>query len=422
VKTRLVLTPGQRGSVSRGRFVHVDVGDPATPLAAFGDSVLVGRVGGRWRAYTNVCRHRACPLDLGADSPMSDDGRFLLCNQHGALYRLSDGECVSGPCQGERLSTRTIAEDGDHLMLGEQRPEGRDGASESASGAPRYPYLTIEVAPHQADDAGALLFELGARGVEERDATTLARGASGGVTLIGSFETDDEAHAAMLRLPLEYLPAARVDAVVGDAWRDEWKRYFEPFELAGGIVVTPPWRERAAGAGERVLVLEPGRAFGTGLHETTRLVAEAMVEHAERFRDQPILDIGCGSGILSLVALALGASVARALDVDPEAVAVTRENAARNQMNERVLADGASLSSLSARYDAVVANIEATTLVGLAGAIVPRVADGGLLVLSGILGPDVAPGQLDGVRHAYRALREEGVRQRGEWVAVLFRA
>jgi nitrite reductase/ring-hydroxylating ferredoxin subunit len=106
--TRFVLSDVQREQVARGRFVRLSAGN---------GSVLVGRVAGSWRAYRNECRHRALPLDLGASTPMSDDGRFLLCNQHGALYRLEDGACVLGPCAGERLAPVGIAEDGGELVL-----------------------------------------------------------------------------------------------------------------------------------------------------------------------------------------------------------------------------------------------------------------------------------------------------------------
>jgi nitrite reductase/ring-hydroxylating ferredoxin subunit len=105
--TRVVLTTGQRDEIARGRFVRVGAG----PAGA-----LVGRVGGEWRAYANVCRHRAVPLDLGASSPMSDDGRYLLCHQHGALYRREDGRCASGPCAGESLAALRVTEDGDGTL------------------------------------------------------------------------------------------------------------------------------------------------------------------------------------------------------------------------------------------------------------------------------------------------------------------
>jgi ribosomal protein L11 methyltransferase len=281
---------------------------------------------------------------------------------------------------------------------------------------PRYPYVAVDVPESEAEEAGALLFELGAGGVEQRDATTLARGASGLVTLVASFETHDEARAAVSELPPAWSP--RVEEVVGDAWRDAWKQHFEPFRICTGVVVCPPWREVTPAPGEQVVILEPGRAFGTGLHETTSLVAEVL-------RDTPlagarVLDVGCGSGVLALVALSLGASEARAIDVDPDAVAVTRENAGRNAVGDRVVADDTPVERVAGTYPVVLANIEARTLAHLAPAILARVAPGGRLVLSGILAEDVAPDQLAQVRRAYASLREREVRRKGEWVAVVY--
>jgi ribosomal protein L11 methyltransferase len=288
----------------------------------------------------------------------------------------------------------------------------------STSEPPRYPYVAIDVSEEEADEAGALLFELGAAGVEQRDATTLTRGASGKVTLVASFEREEDAREATIELPQAWSP--RVEEVVGDAWRDEWKKHFEPFRVCAGVVVRPPWREHAAAPGEHVVVLEPGRAFGTGLHETTSLVAEALAE--AELAGVTVLDVGCGSGVLTLIALALGAARARAVDVDPDAVAVTRENADRNGVRDRVEADETPVGSLAGRYPVVLANIEAKTLVELAAALVARVAPGGLLVLSGILSADAAPSQLADVRRAFSVLREERVRGKGEWVAVSMRA
>jgi ribosomal protein L11 methyltransferase len=282
---------------------------------------------------------------------------------------------------------------------------------------PRYPYVAVDVAEADAEEAGALLFELGAGGVEQRDATTLARGTAGKVTLVASFERDEDARAAVTELPAEWGP--RVEEVVGDAWRDEWKKYFEPFGVCEGVVVRPPWREHAAAPGQRVIVLEPGRAFGTGLHETTSLVAAVLA--GEALRGATVLDVGCGSGILAMVALALGAAHVRAVDVDPDAVAVTRENAERNGLADRIAAEETPVGAMTERYPVVLANIEAKTLVELAPALTSRVATGGLLVLSGILAPDVAPAQLEDVRRAFASLKEEAVRRKGEWIAVVMR-
>jgi ribosomal protein L11 methyltransferase len=128
--------------------------------------------------------------------------------------------------------------------------------------------------------------------------------------------------------------------------------------------------------------------------------------------------VGCGSGILALVALALGAARVRAIDLDPDAVAVTRENAGRNGVGARLQTDETPVGGVSESYDVVLANIESRTLVDLAQPLVERVLPGGLLVLSGILSPEVAPSQLAEIRLAFRSLREEEIRTKGEWIAV----
>lgn len=113
MKLRVALSAAQRAEIARGRFVRVPLGDEIEIADVIARSALVGRAGGAWRAYANVCRHRDVPLDLLAESAMSDDGRNLLCHQHGALYRPSDGLCVSGPCAGARLVSIDVEEEGE---------------------------------------------------------------------------------------------------------------------------------------------------------------------------------------------------------------------------------------------------------------------------------------------------------------------
>ena len=105
--TRVILSDEERGEIVRGRFVRVGLGT---------ETFLLGVTADGWRAYANVCRHRALPLDFLARTPMSDDGRFLLCHQHGALYRLEDGKCVSGPCAGESLEAVEVTEEADGVL------------------------------------------------------------------------------------------------------------------------------------------------------------------------------------------------------------------------------------------------------------------------------------------------------------------
>jgi ribosomal protein L11 methyltransferase len=280
---------------------------------------------------------------------------------------------------------------------------------------PRYPYVVVDVPPEEADEMGSTLFELGALGVEERDETTLIKGKVGAVTLVASFGSHEEASEAVDALEPRFSP--RIEEVVGDAWRDEWKKHFRPFDLCEGIVVRPPWEaHEEARAGWQVLELEPGRAFGTGLHETTSLVARALQDHTAELAGATVLDVGCGSGILALVALLLGAKAARAIDNDPVAIEVTKENAERNGKAAAIDADITDVTVLPGTFPVVLANIEARVLIPLSDAIRARTAPGGLLVLSGILAP-----QKEEVLAAYADMTVEAAPQKGEWIALVLR-
>src|SRR5688572_9933484 len=186
--------------------------------------------------------------------------------------------------------------------------------SEPTASEPRYPFVHVEVDAAAEDEVSGALWELGATGVEVRDDATLAKGPTGGRTLlVASFDSRDEADAAIEALR-EALPdlfatgtAPRIEEVVGDAWRDAWKEHFQPFALTPRIMVRPPWVPDADVARgpevTHVLELEPGRAFGTGLHATTSLVARALDAESDRLKNAVVLDAGTGSGILALVAL-----------------------------------------------------------------------------------------------------------------------
>lgn len=278
---------------------------------------------------------------------------------------------------------------------------------------PRYPYVHYDVSADEVDEASALLFELGAEGVEERDHTTLAKSSTQGmVTLVAAFPSKAEAESAIAELGAR----ARYEEVVGDAWRDAWKEHYKPYAIAEGIVVRPPWEPYDAKPGERVLELEPGRAFGTGLHETTRLVSQALKAHEKELANALVLDVGCGSGILALVALALGAGRAVAIDVDPEAVDVTRENAARNALSERVAASTTPVEKIDVVSPVVLANIESRILIPMAEDLKKRVKPGGLLFLSGIL-----VNQRDETLAAYSDMALLASPSLGEWVLLSLR-
>ncbi len=277
----------------------------------------------------------------------------------------------------------------------------------------RYPYAHVCVGPEEVELVSLALWELGASGVEERDQGTLnPPDASARVTLVASFESEAQARDAVQALGARH--QARLAFVEGDAWREAYKAYFKPTRVGERLVVRPSWEAYAPRPGEVVLTLDPGGAFGTGTHETTRLVLEALQPFVRPGIE--VLDVGCGSGILSIACLLLGAARARALDVDEEAVRVARDNARHNGVEARLEVSSDALESLTARYPLVLANIESRVLQPLAPALCARLAPGGVLILSGLLAPE-----RERMRGAYVQLELLAAREQGEWLALLLR-
>lgn len=277
---------------------------------------------------------------------------------------------------------------------------------------PRYPYVHVDVPQEDSEEVSFELWELGAQGVEERDEGTLVRSGEGRVTLVASFVDDAAAEEAREALADRYEP--RIEHVVGDAWADAWKQYFKPTKLGERLVIRPSWEPYEKAPSEVVLVLDPGRAFGSGLHETTRHLLRQLDARIQG--GEVVLDVGCGSGILGLAALLLGAARVVATDVDPDSVEVTKENAALNGLSDRTEATNAPIQAIDGLYPLVLANIEARVLVPLAAPIAARVAPGGLLLLSGIL-----RGQEEEVLRSYPGFTVLESPVDGEWVALVLR-
>ena len=279
----------------------------------------------------------------------------------------------------------------------------------------RYPYVHVDVPADLADGVCSLLWDLGAQGIEERDETTLVKGLNGCTTIVASFADETLAGEALGELDEAWNP--RIEYVVGDAWRDEWKKHYHPFLLCEGVGVRPPWEAWTTDPPEHVLELEPGRAFGTGLHESTSMVSELIGAHRDEVRGRRVLDLGCGSGILSFVALALGASSAVTEDLDADVLPVVLENAARNGFEARITTRAAGVADGGEKAPLVFANIEASVLVPFAEQILQRVEPAGLVFLSGLLAF-----QRESVMEAYARATFIDERQRGEWIALVFRA
>jgi ribosomal protein L11 methyltransferase len=175
--------------------------------------------------------------------------------------------------------------------------------------------------------------------------------------------------------------------LVHDAdWAESWKAYFPVMRVGRRLVIRPTWREHVAASDDVVLALDPGMAFGTGLHPTTRLCLTALEPLADdgRLLGARVLDVGCGSGILAIAALKLGAAAGLGVDTDPIAIEATTENAARNQLTEDLVARAGSLPTGEEAFDVVLANLIAGVLIPLAARLRDELRSGGTLLASGI--------------------------------------
>lgn len=200
-------------------------------------------------------------------------------------------------------------------------------------------------------------------------------------------------HSESIKLRIEEtakafdVPLLAVDfiAVNESDWVDEWRKYYKAFRVGKRLVITPSWEDYVPEmASDAVLSLDPGVAFGTGKHETTLMCMEMLEEALTP--DGRVLDIGCGSGILGIAALKLGAKDCMAVDLDPDAVRVTVENARRNGVSDKLsVLEGDLLKVVEGTYEVILSNIVADAILSLSESIKPFLAPGGAWIASGII-------------------------------------
>ena len=167
-------------------------------------------------------------------------------------------------------------------------------------------------------------------------------------------------------------------------WKDRWKEYFKPAKISENIVVKPTWEEYKKQNGELVIEIDPGMAFGTGTHETTSMCVKMMEKYMKS--DDHVLDVGCGSGILSIAGALLGAEDILGVDIDPVAVEVSQENIELNKVDNRVKVQYGDLTKgIDYKADMIVANLMADILLILTPDVAKHLKKDGIYILSGIL-------------------------------------
>ncbi|MDQ6616229.1 MAG: 50S ribosomal protein L11 methyltransferase [Actinomycetota bacterium] len=247
----------------------------------------------------------------------------------------------------------------------------------------------LVVVAARATEAASVARQLRVRGATERRHRAVGRGR---VLLYGG--PFDDGTAVQVAGDLRALGWPSDVRPEGGGHLAAWQAHTRPVVVGGRLWVCFPWSEFDRDVAGDVMEIDPGRAFGTGAHPTTRLLLAEL--GARLAGGESVLDVGCGSGVLAIAAAHLGAGEVTAVDTSPEALAATRSNAARNQVGERVAVSATPVAQLIARFDVIVANVDAATLVQLAPAIQSCLAPNGWLGLSGL-----SPAQLSVVAAAY---------------------
>ncbi|MGB2695451.1 MAG: 50S ribosomal protein L11 methyltransferase [Dehalococcoidia bacterium] len=268
----------------------------------------------------------------------------------------------------------------------------------------RYLELSVAVRPDAAEAVADVLRRYVPAGVSMEapfeaidDEGRVAFDAAAAVRLRAWLVDDGDARSTVAKLRRELrtcgdavVRSLRSRGVKDEAWAESWKRYFPVLRVGRRLVVRPSWRRHRARRDDVVIDLDPGMAFGTGQHETTRMCLEALEERITP--GAAVLDVGTGSGILAIAAALLGAARVDALDIDSVAASVAAENVARNGVHEVVRVAQGSVGQpwpfdepAAQRYDIILANLSSRLVRELSGRLVEALRPGGALVVSGLI-------------------------------------
>ncbi len=288
----------------------------------------------------------------------------------------------------------------------------------------RWVEITIQATDESAEAASNILIEEGCGGTAagylvKSDKQTINN-------IMGYLPVDDrlEDRLQHIRERVQDLPELglglvrdeiTIKWVQDEEWADAWKKFFKPLKI-GRIVIRPTWEDYSPKPDEIVIDLDPGMAFGTGSHPTTKLCLEALQDYIKG--GETVLDMGTGSAILAMAAAKLGASRIVGLEIDPVAVEAAVANVNRESLGDKIkigLAD--SPSAFDGQADIVLANIIAKVIIDMAEGLASKVKPGGLLIASGIV-VERSKEVIDTLTSLGLSLHE--TRQEGDWVALIF--
>ncbi|MFU8804812.1 MAG: 50S ribosomal protein L11 methyltransferase [Bradymonadaceae bacterium] len=294
-------------------------------------------------------------------------------------------------------------------------------------------WYRLETLVQSPEVASALLWQLGALGVEIQDRETFMEGVvfapvpEGWSRLIAffdeiSFFDEDDDDRRIDELVMKSFEETNVAAELVSfapyddrSWETAWMAFFKPVLLSRRSIVGPPWEDFEAPVGGTKIVIEPGMAFGTGTHETTQLCAQMLDDLLDDDVSSSVLDVGCGSAILSILAARHGATPVIGTDIDAYAIEVARENLRVNEIDHLVELSTTPVEDIEGTFDIVVANILGHILLSLKEGLRARVGPGSSLILGGITELTVDELERAFVEPGWRLIDR---RQAGEWISL----
>ncbi len=297
------------------------------------------------------------------------------------------------------------------------------GLDKAVEQKPRWIELTVRLEKGCAETVADWIMEQGSTGIaEEADPADSDR-----VILKGYLANNEGANSAVEEIGqrLSGLPEQfgcqpadmQVNGLQDEDWNKKWKSFFQPISITDRLVIKPPWRDYYARSGEVVIELDPGMAFGTGTHPSTRMCLRVIDECVPGMGPGArMLDVGTGSGILAITAAKLGLSDVIGTDIDYTAIRCAGKNAEANKVADRIVFSTDSLGKVAGVFELVVANILPHILIDLRDALVEHTAEKGRVVLAGILNEKAASVQeaFSQELNFVRKLEEE------EWCCLIF--